>query len=106
MTKTKWLTIKEATLHCYERGLPRSSKSLRRWCSKSEIEAQKRQAGTGEKWFIDRASLDIKIQEELEFLKHTDTSLPFPTLVSGQRQDASPHEHSQVDISAHCPLCF
>lgn len=95
----KWLTIKEAVFHCQSLGLPRSVKSLRRWCGKSEIEAQKRQIGTGEKWFIDRESLEIKIQEEIEFLNLTDKPLPSPESLGGHGVDMSGHR-SRAVISA------
>jgi len=101
MTETQWLTIKEATLHCHTLGLPRSAKSLRRWCAKFEVEAQKRQIGTGDKWFIDRESLEIKIQEELEFLKHSAKPLPSLEQVTGQGVDMTAHERSQADVSTH-----
>ena len=100
MNETKWLTIKEATLHCHNLGLPRSTKSLRRWCAKSEIEAQKRQMAKGEKWFIERESLEIKIKEELEFLKHSEKPIPSPEQSSGQGLDMSAHDRTRPDTSA------
>jgi len=101
MLEIKWLTIKEATLYCHKLGLPRSTKSLRRWCAKSEIEAQKRQTSTGEKWFIDRESLEIKIQEELEFLQHSEKLLPTKDRAIGQGLDMSAHDRTQSDVSTH-----
>ena len=86
---------------CYEMKLPRSTKSLRRWCAKEEIEAQKRKVSNTEKWFIDRKSLEIKIKEELEFLKHSETPDPGVGQTNGHRADMSGHDRSQADISAH-----
>lgn len=97
MNNTQWLTIKEATLECHSLGLPRSSKSLRRWCSKEEVEAQKRKTSTGEKWFIDRVSLEIKVKEELEFLKQSSGQLG----IAGQRPDMTEHDRTRPDVSGH-----
>ena len=111
MTNTKWLTVKQASQFCYELGLPRSVKSIRRWCQFENIEAQKRQVANTEKWFIDQNSLEIKIKEELEFLKQSDTfDRPQPDTLGQQadmtgyeqtRPDASGHNRSQADTSAH-----
>lgn len=101
MNETKWLTVKEASQYCLEMNLPRSTKTLRRWCAKEDIEAQKRQTGHGEKWFIDRESLEIKIKEELEFLKHSETPLPHPDQPVGQGSDMSGHERTGADVSGH-----
>lgn len=100
MTDTKWLTIKAASLHCNQMGLPRSTKSLRRWCSKEEVEAQKRKVSNTEKWFIDRESLEIKISEELEFLKHSEKPLPQPNQQTEYTTDISTHDRTQADASA------
>jgi hypothetical protein len=101
MNKLKWLTVKEASLRCDKLGLPRSTKSLRRWCAKEEVEAQKRKIANTEKWFIDRASLEIKIKEELEFLKHSENSLPHSGQSAGHTADKSAHEQTQADASGH-----
>jgi len=111
MTKTKWLTVKQASQYCFEMGLPRSTKSIRRWCQFENVEAQKRQVANTEKWFIDQNSLEIKIKEELEFLKQSDTSVRTQPDMAGQqavmtghnqtRPDASGYDRSQPDMSAH-----
>lgn len=101
MIETKWLTAKEASQYCYENGIPRSVKSLRRWCANSDIEAQKRQVSNKQKWFIDRASLDIKIQEELEFLKHSEKPRPQPEMSLGHAPNISGHERTQADTPGH-----
>jgi len=101
MEKQKWLTAKEASQYSYKNGLPRSIKSLRRWCAKGDIEAEKRPNGRTEQWFIDRESLDIKIKEELEFLKHSEKHLPHIEKVAGHTADMSGHDRTQADVSAH-----
>ena len=111
MNETKWLTVKQASQYCYDMGLPRSTKSIRRWCQFENVDAQKRQVANTEKWFIDQNSLEIKIKEELEFLKQSDTPVRTqPDMTAQQavmtgneqtRPDASGHNRSQADMSAH-----
>lgn len=101
MNETKWLTVKEASQYCFEMNLPRSTKSLRRWCAKEEVEAQKRKVANTEKWFIDRASLEIKIKEELEFLKHSDRPVSQTEPIAAHTSNMSGHDRTQADISAH-----
>ena len=101
MNETNWLTIKESSLLCLEMNLPRSTKSLRRWCAKEEVEAQKRQTSHGEKWFIERESLEIKIKEELEFLKHSEKPLPHLEQPAEQGSNLSGHERTGADVSGH-----
>ena len=95
------ISVKEASTICLKSKLPRSLKSIRRWCAKGVIEAQKRQTSTGVKWFIDRESLEIKIKEELEFLKHSEKPLPSLGQATGQGLDMSAHDRTQADVSAH-----
>lgn len=97
MTETKWLTVKQASQYCYDMGLPRSTKSIRRWCQLENIEAQKRQVANTEKWFIDQKSLEIKIKEELEFLKQSDTQ-PDTT---GHQTDMSRYDQTRPDVSGY-----
>jgi len=101
MTETKWLTVKEASLLCFEMGLPRSTKSIRRWCQFENVEAQKRHVANTQKWFIDRNSLEIKIKEELEFLKQSDTSDRTQPDTSGQQADMTGHEQARPDTSGY-----
>lgn len=69
-----WLTIGEAVVHCTSAGLPRTSKTVRKWAARShaqpdnpEISVRREDTGNGYRWMIERTSLDQKIAEELEF---------------------------------------
>jgi len=99
MKEIKWLTVKEASLLCFEMGLPRSTKSIRRWCRFENIEAQKRHVANTQKWFIDRNSLEIKVKEELEFLQHSDRQAPMQVNVEGQSSDTTGHDRTGAVIS-------
>ena len=101
MSEIKYLTVKEASGFCYATSLPRSTKSIRRWCANGDIEAEKRPNGRTEQWFINRESLEIKIKEELEFLKQSDRSFSQPVNQNMQASDMSAHERTQADISPH-----
>lgn len=101
MINSKWLTVKEASQHCYQLKLPRSIKTIRRWCLNENIEAQKRKVGKGEMWFIDRESLEIKIKEELEFLKHSNESNSNAFPQDGHSPNISTRERLQADIGSN-----
>ena len=71
---TSWLSVSEAVLRCTERGLSRTSKTLRRWAALShqspetgDITVRREVTDNGYKWLIEPSSLERKIDEELEF---------------------------------------
>jgi len=101
MDTSIYISCKQASQLCSERGLARSTKSIRRWCANGDIVAQKRQASHGEKWFIDRNSLEIKIREELEFLNHFEVSVASLKGLAQDDKNTSTHDWTQVDVSAH-----
>jgi len=67
MTETKWLTIADASLLAAEMGLDRTHKTIRSWCRKGDLIAEKQSTRTGDRWVADRDSLITKINFELEF---------------------------------------
>ena len=89
-----YIVAREATRYCQELGLPRSLKSIRRWCANGDIDAEKRPNGRTEQWFINRESLEIKIKEELEFLKQSERSFAQPGNLTGHRPDVSGHKRT------------
>jgi len=66
MTDTKWLTIAEASLLVSDMGLDRTHKTIRSWCRKGDLIAEKQTTRTGDRWVADRVSLITKINFELE----------------------------------------
>lgn len=66
MTETKWLTIAEASLLCSEMGLARTNKTIRSWCRKGDVLAEKQTTQNGDMWVLDKDSLTTKIKFELE----------------------------------------
>lgn len=101
MEKANWISVKQASGICIQNQLPRSLKSIRRWCANGDIEAEKRPNGRTEQWFINRESLEIKIKEELEFLKQSERSFPQPENLTEHRPDMIGRDRSQADVSAH-----
>jgi len=100
MEQQKWVIVKGASTFCYQMGLPRSTKSIRRWCANGDIEAEKRPNGRTEQWFINKESLEIKIKEELEFLKQSERSFSQPVNTLGHSSDMSGHKRTRPDTSA------
>lgn len=101
MNKNSILNVKDASLYCTYRGLPRSPKSIRRWCAGGDIDAEKRPNGRTEQWFIKRESLEIKIKEELEFLKQLEHSLSQPENATRHTADVSAFDRVRADVSGH-----
>jgi hypothetical protein len=69
-----WLTVSDAVIRCTERGLPRTPKTIRKWAARShvspdnaDISVRREDTENGFRWSIQVASLDRKIDEELEF---------------------------------------
>ena len=71
----QWLTVQEAVAHCLSKGLHRTPKTVRKWAMRSsnvesgsaEIVARAQDTENGFRWLIERASLDVKIAQEIEF---------------------------------------
>ncbi|WP_420860335.1 hypothetical protein [Algirhabdus cladophorae] len=82
----KWLTVDQAFAVSQAAGLNRTKKTIRSWCRLEHVESQKQTTPTGERWMVEAASLDVKIQSELEFLRQT----------SGVPASANPSEPVQT----------
>lgn len=70
-----WLTVQEAVTYCLSHGLNRTPKTIRKWAQRSqnpisgsaEINVKSQDTENGFRWLIEKASLDVKIAQELEF---------------------------------------
>lgn len=58
------LTVSQAYEYLIEAGLPRSKKTLRKWCRLRHVEQKENVIPGGPKWLITRSSLDARIAEE------------------------------------------
>jgi hypothetical protein len=70
-----WLTVAEAVLYCADQGLPRTPKTLRKWARRSslfpddaELNVRREDVENGDRWIIERGSLDRKIEQERELM--------------------------------------
>jgi len=69
-----WLTVAEAVAYCSLKELDRTPKTIRKWAHRShldpenaELTVRREDVDNGFRWTIERASLDRKIAQELEF---------------------------------------
>jgi biotin operon repressor len=70
-----WLTVTEAVLYYAGKGLPRTPKTLRKWARRSslfpddaELDVRREDVENGDRWVIERGSLDRKIAQERELM--------------------------------------
>lgn len=101
MNQTKWLTVDEASLLCREMGLNRSKKTMRRWAQHGEVEAKKQTMQKTMRWLISEASLETKIQEELEFLEQQQAASTQAAPIAGQGSDTSAYDRTRADLGAY-----
>ena len=90
MTKTKYLTVKEASLLCTDMGLTRTTKTIRNWARNGHVEASKQTTAKGFKYVLDKDSLEAKIKEELEYQAQTEASQTVPETSEPFRQQPEP----------------
>ncbi len=58
------LTVSQAYEHLIVKGLPRSKKTIRKWCRLGHVEKTQNVIPGGAKWLIVKSSLDVRIAEE------------------------------------------
>jgi hypothetical protein len=58
------LTVSQAYEYLITEGLPRSKKTIRKWCRLNHVEKKQNVIPGGPKWLITRSSLDARIAEE------------------------------------------
>ena len=112
----EWFTVKDAVAYCLIKGLSRTPKTVRKWALRShsadsnsgEIIARTQDTENGFRWLIERASLDIKIAQELEFEEHKKSPAFVPTLLepvakgaderTGVLANGTANEHVQTGL--------
>jgi hypothetical protein len=63
-TECSLLTVSQAYEHLISEGLPRSKKTIRKWCRLNHVEKKQNVIPGGPKWLITKSSLDARIAEE------------------------------------------
>ena len=64
ITEGLLLTVSQAYEHLIAEGLPRSKKTIRKWCRLNHVEKKQNVIPGGPKWLITKSSLDARIAEE------------------------------------------
>ena len=63
-TASPLLTVSQAYEYLITEGLPRSKKTIRKWCRLNHVDKKQNVIPGGPKWFITRSSIDARIAEE------------------------------------------
>jgi hypothetical protein len=63
-TGSPLLTVSQAYEHLIAEGLPRSQKTIRKWCRLNHVEKKQNVIPGGPKWLITKSSLNARIVEE------------------------------------------
>ena len=66
VTKDYSLSVEEASALCFEAGVPRSPRTLMRYCAHGHLDCSKVDTERNEKYLISRSSLERRIQELLQ----------------------------------------
>jgi hypothetical protein len=64
ISQSSLLTVSQAYEYLIAEGLPRSKKTIRKWCRLNHVEKKQNVIPGGPKWLITRSSLDARIAEE------------------------------------------
>ena len=84
------LTVSQAYDYLIAEGLPRSKKTIRKWCRLKHVDWKEIAVPGGAKWLITRSSLDARVAEE----RLIDASLARDT-------GANRHEQARTDTDAN-----
>lgn len=93
------LTVSQAYDYLISEGLPRSKKTIRKWCRLNHVDWKEISVSGGAKWLITKSSLDARIAEE----RLIDSSLTRETGANGSGQGrteggANPPEPVRDDV--------
>jgi hypothetical protein len=98
-----WVSVDEAYIACQLAGLDRTKKTIRSWARNEHVEAQKQITPTGERWMLEKISLDVKIRTEIEFQRQyvpvqtsSNWSEPVQTKDEPVQTRSNAYEHAQT----------
>ena len=97
MFEQEWLDVSQAVVLCAEKGLVRTPKTLRKWAERSsglhdgDVLSRKEDTPWGYRWLIEKASLERKVDEELNFLNANQ-----PEPLQTRSPEFSPDEPEQI----------
>ena len=97
------LTVSQAYEYLIAEGLPRSKKTIRKWCRLNHVEKKHNVIAGGSKWLIFKSSLDARIAEErlidASLSKETGSNPSAPaSLRTGTNPSASVRDDELVEV--------
>jgi len=92
------LSVEEAAALFVDAGVPKSVRTVQRYCRSGILECIRTDTELGDKYLIDRASIDRRIEELKKFQQMMATT-PVATSPDTSRPDASRHDTSRPDAT-------
>src|SRR5882724_5029604 len=94
------LTIEDALALYAEAGIPRTPRSIQRYCAKQHLSSRRIETEFGEKYLITRASVEKHIAYIKEVTPTTSRDLPRPvaTTVAAENKDDMPRQEAPTTI--------
>jgi hypothetical protein len=91
------LTIEDALALYAEAGIPRTPRSIQRYCAKQHLSSRRVETEFGEKYLITRASIEKHIAYIKEVTPTTSRDVPRPvaTTVAAENKDDMPRHETQ-----------
>jgi hypothetical protein len=99
------LTIEDALALYAEAGIPRTPRSIQRYCAKQHLSSRRIETEFGEKYLITRASVEKHIAYIKEITPATSRDLPRPaaTTVAAENNDDMPRQEAPTTIDQSRP---
>jgi hypothetical protein len=100
------LTIEDALSLYAEAGIPRTPRSIQRYCAKEHLSSRRIETEFGEKYLITRASVEKHIAYIKEVTPATSRDVPRPvaTIVAAENKDDKPRQEAPTSIDPSRPV--
>src|ERR1700693_2908447 len=99
-------TIEDALALYAEAGIPRTPRSIQRYCAKQHLSSRRIETEFGEKYLITRASVEKHIAYIKEVTPATSRDVPRPvaTTVAAENKDDMPRQEAPTPIDQSRPV--
>ena len=100
------LTIEDALALYAEAGIPRTPRSIQRYCAKQHLSSRRIETEFGEKYLITRASVEKHIAYIKEVTPATSRDVPRPvaTTVAAENKDDTPRQEAPTTTDQSRPV--
>jgi hypothetical protein len=100
------LTIEDALSLYAEAGIPRTPRSIQRYCAKEHLSSRRIETEFGEKYLITRASVEKHIAYIKEVTPATGRDVPRPvaTIVAAENKDDMPRQQASTSTDSSRPV--